>query len=286
MKKIVTSIITAGLLSTGLYATDIKTQTISNNDVKKAEINAKNDNKLIKEAVLAIKYTNNAYIYLNQKNKKKAIKYLKKAIGELAVILNSPEAPYLLPVDVHIEANEYIGSIENIAKQLQNAKVALSSNQIPLAREILDSLKSEIDIYTTALPLATYPHSLELALRYLNENKINYAKDIIKLTLNSLVNKQIIIPIPILKAQSLIQAASKTKKTQALKELEEAKKQLQIAQLLGYTSKSDTTYVNLKKDIEKIEDKLKGNKKTNILFSELKEKIKEFKEKAISILHK
>jgi predicted transcriptional regulator len=68
--------------------------------------------------------------------------------------------------------------------------------------------------------------------------------------------------------------------------LEEAKKQLHIAQLLGYTSKSDTTYVNLKKSIEKIEDKLKSNKHTSLLFSELKQKINEFKEKAISILHK
>jgi hypothetical protein len=286
MKKIVTSLITVGLLSSSLYATDIKTKTISDNAVKKAEMNAKNNNKLIKEAVLAIRYTNNAYIYLNRKNKKKAIESLKKAIGELAVILNSPDAPYLLPIDVHIEANEYVGSIENMAKQLKNAKVALSSNKIPLARDILNSLKSEIDIYTTSLPLATYPHSLELALKYLNENKINYAKDIINLTLNSLVNKQIIIPIPIVKAQNLIKEASKSKKAQALKELEEAKKQLHIAQLLGYTSKSDTTYVNLKKSIEKIEDKLKSNKHTSLLFSELKQKINEFKEKAISILHK
>jgi len=286
MKKLVTSVIVTGLLSTNLLATDLKTENISNNAVKKAEVNAKNNNKLIEEAILAIKYTNNAYIYLDRNNKKKALQALKKAMGELAVVLNSPNAPYLLPIATNIEANEYIGNVENIAKKLKNAKVALSSNRVPLARDILNSLKNEIDIHTTSLPLASYPNALKLAIRYLNENKLNNAKDIIMLTLNSLVNTQTVIPIPILKAQGLIKEASKNKKYQALKELEEAKKQLQIAQLLGYTSTSDTTYVNLKKSIEKIEDRLKGNKKTTSLFLELKQKIDDFKEKAVSILHK
>jgi len=286
MKKILTSIVVTGLLSSGLFATDLKTEKVSNNAVKKAELKAKNSNKLIEEAILAIKYTNNAYIYLNRKNKTKAIQSLKKAMGELVVVLNSPNAPYLLPIATNIEANEYIGSVENIARQLQSAKVALSTNKVPLARNILNSLKSEIDIQTTSLPLATYPNALKLAIRYLNEGKIDNAKDIILLTLNSLVNTETIIPIPILKAQGLIKEASKSKKAQALKELEEAKKQLQIAQLLGYTSKSNTTYVNLKQSIEKIEDKLKGHKKTTNLFEELKQKISDFKEKAVSILHK
>jgi len=286
MKKFLGSIVLAGLLVTNALAVDSKTESISNNAVKKAEANAKVDNKIIKEAIRAIRYTNDAYIYLNRKDTKRALESLKKAIAELTVLLNTPNAPYLLPISVNIEATEYVGTIDNIAKEVEKAKKALYENKLPLTRDILNTLKSEIDIHTINLPLATYPNAIKLAIRYVNEGKIENAKDIIALTLNSLVNVDTIIPIPILKAQELIKAASKAKKEQALKELEEAKRQLRIAQLLGYTSTSDTTYVQLNKAINKIEDRIKGNRSTKSLFDELKQKIEDFKEKAISILHK
>ena len=284
MKKILSSIVVAGLLVTSSFA-DAKTDKISKNAVTNAETKAQNDNSLVKEAVLSLKYTRNATIYLNKKDTKKALSLLKKAIGELTVILNSPNAPYLLPVSVDIEASEYLGTIKNISKQITAAKVALSANKIPVARNILNALKSEIDIHTINIPLATYPDAIKLAIKYINEGKIAEAKDVLAMALNTLVNVDTIIPIPILKAQELIKVASKDKKN-ALKYLDEAKRQLKIAKLLGYTSKSDTTYEMLTKEIEKIEVKIKGNKNTESIFEDLKQKIEEFKEKAVSILHR
>jgi len=286
MKRLVSSLLLAGLVVTSSFAADVKTEKVSHNAVINAETKAQTDNSLVKEAVLALQYTNDAYIYLNQNDKEKALSSLKKAIGELTIVLNTPNAPYLLPVNVNVVAEEYIGTIDNISKQLTAAKVALSANKIPLAREILNSLKSEIDIQTINIPLATYPAAIKLAVKYINEGKVKNAKDVIAMALNTLVNVNTVIPIPILKAQELIKAASKAKKEQALKYLEEAKRQLKIAQLLGYTSKSDTTYAMLKKEIEKIEDKIKNNKNTKSIFEDLKQKIEEFKEKAVSIFHK
>jgi len=286
MKRLVSSLLLAGLVVTSSFAADVKTEKVSHNAVINAETKAQTDNSLVKEAVLALQYTNDAYIYLNQNDKEKALSSLKKAIGELTIVLNTPNAPYLLPVNVNVVAEEYIGTIDNISKQLTAAKVALSANKIPLAREILNSLKSEIDIQTINIPLATYPAAIKLAVKYINEGKVKNAKDVIAMALNTLVNVNTLIPIPILKAQELIKAASKAKKEQALKYLEEAKRQLKIAQLLGYTSKSDTTYAMLKKEIEKIEDKIKNNKNTKSIFEDLKQKIEEFKEKAVSIFHK
>jgi len=288
MKKLISSIVVAGLLATSSFATDTKTENVKHNAVLKAENKAQN-NKLIKEAIRALQYTNDAYIYLNAKKKDKAIESLKKAIGELTVILNQPNAPYLLPVDINIEASEYIGDVKNISKQITDAKIALSKHQLPLARNILNTLKSEIDIKTVNIPLATYPDAIQLAIKYINEGKIKEAKDVIAMALNTLVTTDTIIPIPILKANDLVIEASKIAKKdkkQTLKYLEEAKKQLKIAELLGYTSKSDTTYKMLKNSIENIESKINHNKNTDSFFEDLKSKLKEFKEKAVSIISK
>lgn len=288
MKKLISSIVVAGLLATSSFATDTKTENVKHNAVLKAENKAQN-NKLIKEAIRALQYTNDAYIYLNAKKKDKAIESLKKAIGELTVILNQPNAPYLLPVDINIEASEYIGDVKNISKQITDAKIALSKHQLPLARNILNALKSEIDIKTVNIPLATYPDAIQLAIKYINEGKIKEAKDVIAMALNTLVTTDTIIPIPIVKANDLVIEASKIAKKdkkQTLRYLEEAKKQLKIAELLGYTSKSDTTYKMLKNSIENIESKINNNKNTDSFFEDLKSKLKEFKEKAVSIISK
>jgi len=288
MKKLLSSIIVAGLLTTNTLAADAKTENVKHNAVLKAEQKI-NDTKLIKEAIKALKYTQDAYIYLKDKKTTKAQENLKKAIGELTVVLNAPKAPYLLPVDIRVGAFEYVGDIKNISKQITAAKVALAKHNLPLTRNILNSLKSEIDIKSINIPLATYPDAIKLAIKYLNENKIKEAKDVIAMALHTLVTTDTIIPIPIVKANELVVAASKIAhkdKTQTLKYLDEAKKQLKIAELLGYTSTSDTTYKTLKESIDNIENKINKNKNTDSFFIELKSKLKEFKEKAISIISK
>ena len=288
MKRLLSSIVVAGLLVTSSFAADAKTENVKHNSLMKAEQKA-GEAKLVKEAVRALQYTQDAYIYLNGKNKTKALESLKKAIGELTVALNKPNAPYLLPLNITIEADEYIGTIKNISKQITDAKVALAKSELPIARNILNSLKSEIDIKAINIPLATYPDAIKLAIKYVNENKLSEAKDVIAMALNTLVTTDTIIPIPIVKANDLVIAASKIShkdKKQTLRYLEEAKKQLKVAELLGYTSKSDTTYKMLKDKIENIESKLNHNKNTDSLFGELKSKLKEFKEKAASVISK
>ena len=285
------SIVVAGLLVTSSLGADSKSEQVKQHAVNKVEQQVKSNEtlKLIKEAIKAIAYTDKAYKDLEKKDKDKALKYLKEAIGELTIILNSPNAPYLLPVDSRVEAIEYVGDTANIAKQISSAKVALAKKNLPLAREILNSLRSEIDITTTNIPLATYPDAIKLAVKYLNENKVNEAKDVIAMALNTLVTTQTIIPIPLIKAGALIEEASKVAekdKIQAVRYLEEAKQQLKIAELLGYSSKSDTTYKMLKDAIDEIESKLNRNKETHSLFEELKKKLKEFKEKAVSIINR
>ena len=288
MKKILTSAALAGLLLTNAVAADNKTNSVSKNAVVKAEQKAQST-KLIKEAIRAIQYTQDALIYLNNNKTNKATESLKKAVGELAVVLNTPNAPYLLPVDVQINAYQFVGDVKKIKSLITQAKTLVSENKIPEAREVLNSLRSEIVIKTVNLPLATYPAALKLAIRYINEEKTKEAKDVLTMALSTLVEVDNVIPIPLIKAQALVEEASKTikkDKKQPLKYLDEAKHQLVIAEALGYTSTSDTTYKMLKDEITKLESEIHKGHKTASIFSDLIQKLKEFKEKAISVIHK
>ena len=288
MKKILTSAALAGLLLTNAVAADNKTNSVSKNAVVKAEQKAQST-QLIKEAIRAIQFTQDALIYLNNNKTNKATESLKKAVGELAVVLNTPNAPYLLPVDVQINAYQFVGDVKKIKSLIAQAKTLVNENKIPEAREVLNSLRSEIVIKTVNLPLATYPAALKLAIRYINEEKTKEAKDVLTMALSTLVEVDNVIPIPLIKAQALVEEASKTikkDKKQPLKYLDEAKHQLVIAEALGYTSTSDTTYKMLKDEITKLESEIHKGHKTASIFSDLIQKLKEFKEKAISVIHK
>ena len=285
MKKILTSIALASLLTTSSFALDSKTNEVSKNAVIKAEQNAQKVNQLVKEAINAIRYTQDALIYLNGKDLKKAKDSIKKAIAELSDVLNRPNPPYLLPVDMNIEAYQFAGDLKTIRASVAKAKLLVAENRLPEAREVLNTLRDEIVIKTVNLPLATYPAALNLALKYINEGKIKEAKDVLVMALSTLVEVDTIIPIPLVKAEQLVIAASKIvkkDKSQAIKYLEEAKHQLILAEALGYTSKSDTTYKMLEDAIKNLEREIKANHKTESLFQRLIEKLKEFKEKAIT----
>ena len=285
MKKILISTLAAGLVVSSSLAMDTKTKNVSKNAVIKAEQKAQTDNQLVKEAITAIRYTQDALIYLNGKKNDKAKESIKKAIAELSDVLNRPNPPYLLPVDINIEAYQFSGDLKTIKKAVDQAKMLVVENKLPQAREVLNTLRDEIVVKTINLPLATYPAALNLALKYINEGKIKEAKDVLAMALSTLVEVDTIIPIPLVKATQLVVEASKIvkkDKKEALKYLEEAKHQLILAEALGYTSRSDTTYKMLKEKINKLEKEIKANHETKGLFEELIQKIKEFKEKAIT----
>ena len=285
MKKVLTSIIAASLLATSSFAMDAKTAKISKNAVIKAEQKAQKTNPLVAEAINAIRNTQDALIYLNAKQISKAKDAIKKAIANLSDVLNRPNPPYLLPVDINIEAYQFQGNLKTIKKAVEEAKMFVIENKLPKAREVLNTLRDEIDVKTINLPLATYPAALNLALKYINSGKIKEAKDVLSMALSTLVEVDTIIPIPLVKAEQLVISASKIvkkDKKEAIRYLEEAKHQLILANALGYTSTSSTTYKMLEDQIKHLEKEIRANHKTTGLFERLIEALKLFKEKAIT----
>ncbi|WP_353661555.1 YfdX family protein [Hydrogenimonas sp. SS33] len=283
MKKIWISLVAAALLAAPAAMAESSAQ-VSKHAVQKAEKRA-HDRQLevVQEAVQAVALTQQVLVDLDKKDVKKAKADLEKAIGKLEVVLSHKNAPALLPIDSAITATEYTGDLKSIEKSLAAVKKLLAVNDVQTARRLLDTLQSEIDVITVNLPLVSYPQALKLAAKYLNEGKVKEAQDVLEMALGTLVQNEIVIPLPLLKAQALIEAAGKVakeNKEEALRHLEAARKELKIAKALGYTSSSDTTYKMLDDAIDKIEKEVKGPNKAEKLFHELIEKLKEFKEKA------
>ena len=283
MKKFIISVATAALLC-GTTTLMAKTSAeVSKTAVSNAKTTAKdNQVHVIKGAVEAVALTQKVLVDLDKKDTQSAIKDLEDAIGKLEVVLAAEKAPKFLPVDTSITAIEYVGDVKQIKKSVKTAEDLLDDGKVQEARVLLDTLRSEIDVISVNLPVSSYPDALKLAAKYLHDNKVNEAKAVLSTALSTLVEDVVVIPIPVLKADALIKAASKIAKTdkdQALKHLAQAKAELEKAKVLGYTSKSDVTYKALEKAIEKTEKEIKGKNKAEKLFDELIEKLKSFKEK-------
>lgn len=292
MRKLIVSTIAATLLlSSNIFASEAS-KAASNEALSKAKIEAKKEQKevkIVKEAVDAVKLTNEVIAALDEGKKDEALKKLEKAIGKLEIILSAPNAPALIPIDSRVEVYEFPGSEKDIEVALITVKALLKENKIQEARRLLNTLRSEIVLKTVNLPLASYPSALKLAAKFIHENRIEEAKNILHEALLTFVEADIITPIPLLKAQFLIEEAkklAKSDKKKALEYLKDAKENLKIAKSLGYTSSSDTTYKMLNDSIEKIETEIEGKKEAQKLFEELIEKLKEFKEKSIKTINK
>ena len=288
MKKLLVSFAAAALLCAPMVMAETSAE-VSAGAVKSAKNRAESRQvEVVQEAVDAVLLTQKVLAALDKKDVEGAKKDLEKAIGKLEVVLAHKDAPALLPIDSSIVAVEYVGDLESIKSTLKLVKKLLADNKIQEARRLLGTLQSEIDIVTVNLPLVSYPQALKLAAKYLHEGKTKEARDVLEMALGTLVQNEIVIPLPLLKAEALVTAASKIAKSdkeQALKHLEAAKEELKIAEALGYTSSSDVTYKALDEAIASIEKEIRGKNEAEKLFDELMKKLKEFKEKATKSLH-
>ncbi len=284
MKKLVISLVAASLLcGTSLVAQTSKE--VKDSALKSAKIEAKDSNyKIVKEALNSVVLTKKVLLDLEKNDKKQAVKDLENAIGKLEVILAKKDMPKLLPVDVSVNATEYIGTPKTVKESVSIVRSLLDKGKVQEARKVLMALKSEIDIISVNLPLASYPDALKLAANYLHDNNIESAKSVLYTALNTLVQEVVVVPIPLLKAEALIESASKIAKKdkeQALKHLSAAKDELKVSETLGYLSSSDTTYKVLDDKISEIEKEIKGKNRAEKLFDDLKSKLLSLKSKLI-----
>jgi tetratricopeptide (TPR) repeat protein len=290
MKKFAISTLVASLLlGASLYAnSDIKSvKEVNKSAVAKGQQDAlAGQKKLIEEAINSLKFTNNALIALAHNDKESAQANIEKALGKLEVILSAKNAPKLLPIDSKVTMVEFVGTKKDVIKTVDAVKDLLDDNKVQVARTLLNTLQSEIDVTVVSLPLVTYPDALKLAAKYIHDNKIEKAKSVLEVALSTFDQTTTVIPLPLLKATDLInvsaQLSKNGKKEEALKYLAAAEDELDVAEALGYVSHSDTTYKALHEAIKHIKKEIKGKNKAEKLFDELKAKLKDFKDKVFS----
>jgi tetratricopeptide (TPR) repeat protein len=298
MKRKVVSAIVASLLLVGnVYAKDegetLKLDTtksvkeVNQNAVKEGKERAISSQvKLIEEAVTSLKLTHEALDSLEKKDSKKAQEKIEKALGKLEVILSAKDAPKVLPIDNIISLYEYVGTKESVEKSLESVKELLKDGKVQVARELLSTLRSEIDVTVISLPLATYPDALKLAAQYLHDGEIEKAKGILGIALSTFDRVTQVVPIPLIKAIDLVAVsealAKKGEKKRALEYLQSAQDELDVAKVLGYVSHSDHSYKSLRESIKAVKKEIEGKNKAEKLFDTLKEKLKDFKQKVFS----
>ncbi len=301
MKKIIISSLVATLLiGTNLMAKDANsTKSINESNMTKVnttnlkkETKKANEDKseLVAEAIESLKFTQKAFIALNNNDAKVAKESIEKALGKLETILALKDAPKVLTIDTRVVVKEFMGGSKEVQKSVELLKKLVNENKIQEARMMIQALQSEIDTTLINLPLASYPNALKLAGKYIHEKKLKNAKEVLGMALDTFVQELVVVPIPLLNANNLLtlsqQIAKKGEKKDkelALKYLDEAKEQLEIAKQLGYLSESTVTYKLLQDSIDGVKKEIGGDNKPTELFNSLQKSLSEFKNKILSL---
>lgn len=161
----------------------------------------------IDEAVAALTETGNALKALEEGKNDEAVAALERAIGKLEVVLARYPELALAPVDVSSTVVDITASPAAITRLRKEALRLMKSDQLQLARPIINDLASEVVVRTTSIPLATYPLALKSAAALVKDGKVDDAKLVLAQGLNTMVVEEVVSPLPLLRAAVLIEHA-------------------------------------------------------------------------------
>jgi hypothetical protein len=211
---------------------------------------------------------------LKEKNLKKAKKLLKSATENFSIALKTDPKLDIVPFAQEINVHEFLGNSTMVQKALTLANTLILNYDTQSARAVMMPLQDEMIVTTDAIPMKLYPIATENALKALEDGKQKEALDILELSLNTIVSKVVLVPLPLLVAEDLVITASaldKVKKEDALGLLNLAQDELKKAVFLGYTKKYTSGYKDLDEEIEAIKKEIKGKNVVEKLYDKLKE---------------
>ena len=214
--------------------------------------------QVLDEAVSALSLTKSALAALDGKDTARALATLAEVTGKLELIVAREPTLALAGVDVRTIVHDLFANTETIEAMTDEALDALKHGEVQQARHVLALLASEIVITVTSIPLASYPAVVPL----IDQGKIEEAKAALQSALSTLVEERSVLPLPVLRAKLLLKRAEPLvedgQRSEASNErletlLNEARQQLEMAELLGYGKRKDfePLYAELKKIKEK-----------------------------------
>lgn len=244
---------------------------------------------VMQEARLAISETQNALKALDDNNSNQAIEALERATGKLQIILAREPSLALAPSGVSAVTYDVLASIDDVQALRDQAEDALEDGRLQDARRLIGDLASETVISTTSVPLATYPDAIKLAAAMIDDGKIKQAKAVLQTALSTLIVTDVVIPLPVVTAESLLKDAEQLAENADRTEdenrrltqlLDAARTELKFAEALGYGSKKN--FKNLYEQLDLIADKTEDGKSAKGLFDKIK---KFFSEASTSSQH-
>jgi len=226
-----------------------------------------------KEIISGLQNSIMALRALQANNKSAAKNALENATKSFDAALKKDPKLNMVPIDERISVNDFTGDAK-LVKRIKDAAVSLlKDNDTQAARAILLPLEDQMIISTQYLPMELYPDATKQAQKDLAKGNNKAAFGDIVTALNSVVIKNVIIPIPLLTAQDMLLEASKLgkkDKTKALKLLNSAQDELQKSVLLGYTKKHTKVYKSLENEIKSIKHAVGGGNSVERMYEHIK----------------
>lgn len=275
------------ILEKGIVSDAIRDSVETNIEAGLGEELLKQRAELTAEALATIVKTQNLLGLIEKGDSLKAVEFGHNLIGQLEVLLTKNPDAQLILVDVDYKINEVVTDIGSVREATKLAKEAIDKGYYQAANEILGNLKSEVVVNSYYIPAATYPNAVKLAVASLEEGRKYEAKSILLQVLNTIVIEEVVVPLPVLKAEQLIvQTARIDKKDhenseQVIGLLKEAEYQLQLAEEMGYGDK-DEDYAVLSEAIESLKESVEKKQDSQNAFDSLKQNIIKFKDRVFS----
>ena len=204
---------------------------------------------LIGEAVEALQETESALGLLAAGKTDQARAALARATGKLEVVLAADPDLALAPVDVQATVHDVIIGPVEVETIRRQADEALDQGRLQDARRMIAELASEHVISVTNIPLATYPLALKQAAALIHAGRTGEAVATLETALGTLVIERTIIPLPLLRAEALLDEArplaekpqrSAAENDRLRRLLAAARRQIELSRALGYATGKDT----------------------------------------------
>ena len=243
---------------------------------------------LVADAVSALQETEAALELLAAAKAADAIAALERATGKLDIVLAADPNLALAPVDVRATVHDVIAAPEAVTALRERAEAALDDGRLQDARHMIADLASEHVISVTSIPLATYPGAIKQAAALIHANKPAEAAAVLETALSTMVVENTIIPLPLVRAESLLDTArplaEKPQRTAGENDrlrrlLDAARLQIELAQALGYATKDDLEA--LSDELKTIRRKTEGQGFATGLFDRIKRLFEKAKSDAI-----
>ena len=235
---------------------------------------------LLADATAAIAETEQALKALEDKNKDVALKALADATGKLELIIARDPELALAPVHVDIVTHDLFADPDTINAVILEARKDLVVGKVQDARRLVATLASDIEVHTTNIPLATYPAAIKAITPLIDAGKVNEATTKLQAALDTLVITTDVIPLPKVRAESLLKEAqmlaekkdrSKDENERLTRDLGAAREQLRLSELLGYGNKTD--YRPMQEQLDQIAEKSAGGKSGLGWFDKIKQQL-------------